>query len=277
MAHQDLRLGRMQGYARGMLLGLCALLSACVTTQPRIWATESGQSAAEAPALNSYQAADGLSPQGTTRVRLRKDNYPRGFEILQIVRREQAGRLIAGQAVLTAGVMAVTRGGFINGFAMGQLEGEPIAELAGQSWASHPAMQELPQALSEVATRIYAARAWRELERSRVETGWSREDIEAAAQLPAEADAPLAPGYWRLVYENLTGDDDLFRLQFSASLGLAGPGYGVPPVPAQCVYVSEPVRWPDWRANEWQRLRDERVKALDGCMLVFMKTRADLW
>jgi hypothetical protein len=141
-----------------------------------------------------------------------------GFEQLRVVRRDHTGRAVAAQVALNAGLGVVTggRGGFVQGFSKDDLIGDAVPELAGQSWAGNPGLKELPQALGEIATRVYAARAWKELERGRSESGWTREDMVAAARLPAEADAPVNPGVWRLVYENLSGQDELYRLQFHA-------------------------------------------------------------
>ncbi len=138
-------------------------------------------------------------------------------------------------------------------------------------------MKELPEALGEIATRVYAERAWKELQRGRSESGWTREDMAAAAQLPVEADAPINPGAWRLVYENLSGQDELYRLQFSAGLALASPRFGLPPMPANCSYHSEPVAWTAWQADGWQRLREERAKALARCVETLGQTKGRLW
>jgi len=152
-----------------------------------------------------------------------------------------------------------------------------VPELAGQPWASNPGMTELPQALDDMATRVYAARAWKELERGRSESGWTREDMVSAAQLPAEADAPINVGAWRLVYENLSGQDELYRLQFSAGLALASLRFGLPPIPANCLYRSEPQTWTAWQANDWQHLREERAKAVAQCVETLGQTKGNLW
>ncbi|ADU36365.1 hypothetical protein Varpa_2159 [Variovorax paradoxus EPS] len=260
-------------------LGIALLLTACVT-QPPLAATQPDEAAASAPALSSYAAADGLVPVGTTKVRLRGKSYPDGFDRLRIVRRDHTGRAVAAQVALNVGLAAVTGrvGGFAaEGFSKDNLVGDPVLELAGQPWANNPGMKELPEALNEIATRVYAARAWKELERGRSESGWTREDMVAAAQLPAEADAPINPGAWRLVYENLSGQDELYRLQFSAGLALASLRFGLPPMPANCFYQSEPVAWTTWQADGWLRLREERAKALAKCVETLGQTKARLW
>lgn len=254
-------------------LGIALLLSACVT-HPPLAATQPEEAAASAPPLSSYAAADGLVPVGTTKMRLLG-----GFEQLRVVRRDHTGRAVATQVALNVGLAVVTggRGGFVQGFSKDDLIGDAVPELAGQSWAGNPGLKELPQALGEIATRVYAARAWKELERGRSESGWTREDMVAAARLPAEADAPLNPGVWRLVYENLSGQDELYRLQFSAGLGLASLRFGLPPMPANCFYQSEPVAWTAWQADDWQRLREERTKALAQCVATLGQTKGRLW
>lgn len=259
-------------------LGIALLLSACVT-HPPLAATQPEEAAVSAPPLSSYAAADGLVPVGTTKMRLNGKQYPSGFEQLRIVRRDHTGQAVATQVALNVGLAVVTggRGGFVQGFSKNELIGDAVPELAGQSWASNPGLKELPQALGEIATRVYAARAWTELERGRSEGGWTREDMHAAAQLPAEADAPVNPGVWRLVYENLSGQDELYRLQFSAGLGLASLRFGLPPMPANCFYQSEPAAWTAWQADSWQRLREERAKALGQCIETLGQTKGRLW
>lgn len=257
-------------------LSIALLLSACVT-HPPLAATQPEEAAVSAPPLSSYAAADGLVPVGTTKMRL--NSYPGGLEQLRVVRRDHTGRAVASQVALNVGLAVATggRGGVVQSFSKDELIGDAVPELAGQSWASNPGLKELPQALSEIATRVYAARAWEELERGRSESGWTREDMLAAAQLPAEADAPVNPGVWRLVYENLSGQDELYRLQFSAGLGLASLRFGLPPMPANCFYQSEPVAWTAWQADAWQRVREERAKALAQCIETLGQTKARLW
>lgn len=257
-------------------LGVALLLSACVT-HPPLAATQPEEAAVSAPPLSSYAAADGLVPVGTTKMRL--NSYPGGLEQLRVVRRDHTGRAVATQVALNAGLAVATggRGGFVQSFSKNDLIGDAVPELAGQSWAGNPSLKEVPQTLGEIATRVYAARAWKELERGRSEGGWTREDMLAAAQLPAEADAPVNPGVWRQVYENLSGQDELYRLQFSAGLGLASLRFGLPPMPANCFYQSEPVAWTAWQADGWQRLREERAKALAQCVETLGQTKGRLW
>jgi len=259
-------------------LGIALLLSACVT-HPPLAATQPEEAAVAAPPLSSYAAADGLVPIGTTKMRLKGKSYPGGFEQLRVVRRDHTGQAVAAQVALNVGIAVVTggRAGFAQGFSKDDLIGDAVQELAGQTWASNPGLKELPQALGEIATRVYAARAWKELERGRSESGWTREDMLAAARLPAEADAPVIPGVWRLVYENLSGQDELYRLQFSASLGLGSLRFGLPPIPANCSYQSEPVAWTAWQADAWQRVREERAKALGQCVETLGQTKGRLW
>jgi hypothetical protein len=249
-------------------LGIALLLSACVT-QPPLNASQPGEAAASAPALSSYAAPDGIVPVGKTQVRLRGKSYPEDFEPLRVVRRDHTGNAVAAQVALRVGASAIVGRpviGTVQGFSKDDLVGDPVPELMGQPWATNPGVKDLPEALGEVATRVYAARAWAELERGRRESGWTREDMESAAQLPAEADAPINPGVWRLVYENLSGTDELSSLRF-----------GLPPIPANCSYRSEPADWAAWRADNWQRIREERAKALAQCVDTLVQTKARLW
>lgn len=260
-------------------LSITLLLSACVT-QPPLNASQPSEAAASAPALSSYAAPDGIVPVGKTQVRLRGKSYPEDFEPLRVVRRDHTGSAVAAQVALRVGVSAIVGRpviGTVQGFSKDDLVGDPVPELVGLPWATNPGLKDLPEALGEVATRVYAARAWQELERGRRESGWTREDMESAARLPAEADAPINPGVWRLVYENLSGNDELYRLQFSAGLALASLRFGLPPIPANCSYRSEPADWATWRADNWQRIREERAKALAQCVDTLVQTKASLW
>lgn len=259
-------------------VGVALLLSACVT-KPPLDARRPAEAAAAAPALSSYASADGLVPRGSTQVRLRGKSYPVEFEPLRVVNRNDTAAAVAAQVAFNVGASAITRRTVVSvqGFSKNDLVGDPLPELMGQPWASNPGLTELPQALGEIATRVYAARAWKELERGRSESGWTREDMEAAAQPQAEADALVNPGAWQLVYENLSGTDKLYRLQFSAGLALSSVHFGIPPMPAECLYQSEPADWAAWQADKWQRLREERSKALAQCVDTLGKTRADLW
>ena len=76
-----------------------------------------------------------------------------------------------------------------------------------------------------------------------------------------------------LVYENLAGSDELYRLNFGAELGR--PGFMRPP--AACSYESEPVAWAAWQADHWQRLRDERAKAVARCTTTLAATPEKFW
>lgn len=264
---------------RPVALGAALLLSACVTTQPPLAAKLPQEAAVAAPALGSYAAADGFVPVGKTEVRLRGKSYPEGFDQLRVVRRDHTGGAVAAQVAISVLASAVAGGTVVGAqsFSKDDLSGDPVTELAGQAWAGNPGMKELPEALGDIATRVYAARAWKELQRGRSETGWTREDMESTARMPAVADAPVNPGPWRLIYENLSGTDELYRLQFRAGLALASPRFGLPPMPANCFYQSEPVAWTAWKADNWQRLREERAKAVDQCVSTLAQTRADLW
>lgn len=169
---------------------------------------------------------------------------------------------VAGQVALSAAVSLLT--GSIafgaRGFSKDQMAGEAIDELKDDPVAVNPAISDLNDALSAVASAIYRRRV-AEAREAALQDGSTPEEIEAASQMPKEADTPLHPRAWQLVYENLTGSDEMFRLKFGAELGR--PGFRRPP--ATCFHESEPIAWEQWRANHWRRLHEERAKAVAKC------------
>lgn len=197
-----------------------------------------------------------------TRLRFTRGVYKPGIERLRVVRREDTGNHIVGQVALNvattliAGRLAIGA----QGFSKADLGGATLEELKDDPLAVNPAIAELNDALSKVATDIYRKRA-EAAYATALTDGSTPEEIEEARKVPKEADTPLNSGPWHLVYENLTGTDELFRLSFGAELGR--PGFMRPPL--ECFYQSEPVAWTQWKADNWQRLREERAKAVASC------------
>lgn len=222
-------------------------------------ATESAAVAADTPAPPAEAAP---VPQPTTRLRFNRGLYKPGIERLRVVRREDTGNYIAGQVALNVATTLIAGRLSIGaqGFSKDDLGGVTPEELKDDPLAVNPAMSELNDALSKVATDIYRKRAEAALATALTD-GSTPEEIEEARQIQKEADTPLLPGPWHLVYENLTGTDELFRLKFGAELGR--PGFMRPPL--ECFYQSEPVAWTQWKADNWQRLREERAKAVASC------------
>lgn len=201
------------------------------------------QDAAPAPPAAEAPAA----PQ--TRVRFDRGVYKPGIERLRVVRRENTVGPVAGQVALNVAFAVLA------------------ADLA-----LNPAVGELTDALSKVATAIYRRRA-EAAHALALTDGSTPEEIAEAAKVQAVADTPLLPGPWHLVYENLLGSDALFRLKFGAQLGR--PGFMRPP--ADCFYQSEPVAWAQWQADHWQRLREERAKAVAACTEALAATPEKRW
>ncbi|MBS0342005.1 MAG: hypothetical protein JSS56_15910 [Proteobacteria bacterium] len=183
---------------------------------------------------------------------------------------------VAGQVALNVG-MLVLGGGRAGGLGMSNfsktdLAGEPIEALQGNALAVNPAISDLNEALSKVATRIYSARA-AQSHAEALTDGSTPEEIEKAGIVQAEADTPLYAGAWHLVYENLSGNDELFRLRFGAELGHAG--FMRPP--QACGYQSEPIAWTRWQADDWKVLREERAKAVGACAEVLGAAPEKFW
>lgn len=300
--------------SRWMLVGVGALalgLSACSTPSPlkSLQAIPPGDAAADAPALSSYAAADGVVPTGSTQVKLEAGHAAEDAGVLRVVRSEHVAQRKAAKVVGSAALTLLLSEPYLlddEDLAKIGMTGDPVPELAGQPWAASPALQALPQALSEVATRVYAARAWKELEKSRQQAGAAPGTVAQAAapapaapttqaaqaaqaasaapppervalaQLPAEARPSVTPGSWLLFPQPMGDNQEAYRLQFSASLGL-GQVAGMTLAPVRCAYRSEPVSWMGWQAEGWQRLREEREKAVAQCVRELSATRASLW
>jgi len=209
-----------------------------------------------------------------TRVRFNRAAYKSGIERLRVVRRENTGNQIAGQIALNVALSLIAGGVSVGGqsFSKDELAGTTLEELKDDPVSANPAIVELTDALSKVATDIYRKRA-EAAHALALTDGSTPEEIEEAGRVQKEADTPLNPGAWHLVYENLTGTDELFRLKFGAQLGRAG--FMRPP--AACFYQSEPIAWTQWQADNWQRLREERAKAVASCTETLAATPEKFW
>lgn len=224
---------------------------------------------ASAPTQEQAQPAKSARPDApvsienqSTRLRFSRGNHKESIEELHVVRREHTMTTVGLKAALGVAASILARGPVVgtSAFSKDDLVGDTIAELQGNPLAIHPAKSDLNEALSKVATRIYRQRAEAAVAEAR-QDGSSPEEIAEAGQLPAEAEVDLYAGPWALIYENLAGSDEQFRLSMGAALGTAG--FMRPP--ASCQYLSEPRAWSDWKAEDWKLLRSERAKAVDDC------------
>lgn len=221
-------------------------------------ATAAGPVEAASPAVQlAVPPADAI----VTRVEFQRGRFKPGIERLRVVRRQNTVDRAAGQVALNVALFAATGGVGMSAFSKHDLKGEEIPELASDPLAVNPGVSDLQEALSRIATRLYATRAAQAQAEAR-QDGSTPEEIDAAGEVPETLDTPLHPLAWHLVYENLSGDDELFRLQFGAEMGRAG--FLRPPM--VCTYESAPAAWAAWQADGWQRLRAERAKAVAGCI-----------
>lgn len=209
-----------------------------------------------------------------TRVPFHRGAFKPGFERLRVVRRENTANNVAAQVALNVGLSLLAGGVSFGGrgFSKDDLAGVTLEELQNDPVAVNPAMAELLDALSVVATDIYRKRAAEALAEAK-QDGSTPQEVEEAGRVQGEADTPLHPGAWHLVYENLSGTDELFRLKFGAELGR--PGFRRPP--AVCSYESAPIAWVQWQADQWKLLREERVKAVARCTEVLGATPEKFW
>ncbi len=229
--------------------------------------------AASTPMPDATDAAT-AEKSALTRLRFDRGAYKPGIEGLRVVRREATLNLLGAKVALNVAMSLLSGGVSLGGrsFSKDDLEGDRLEELEGDPVAVNPAISDLNDALSRIATGIYRRRVAAARDTA-LKDGSTPEEIEEASQIPKEADTPLHPRAWHLVYENLSGSDELFRLNFGAELGRAG--FMRPP--AVCAYQSEPFEWTVWQANQWQRLRDERAKAVAHCTSVLAETPEKRW
>ncbi|MFM9928068.1 hypothetical protein VLK31_34210 [Variovorax sp. H27-G14] len=224
---------------------------------------------AEAPVTTSTATVP-AAPQ--TRVLFKLGVYKPGIEKLRVVRREDTVGRVAGQVALNVAFAVLAGGAGVQGFSKDDLGGTTLAALQDDPLGVNPAISDLTDTLSKVATDIYRKRA-AAAHALALTDGSTPEEIADAAKVQAQADTPLLPGPWHLVYENLLGSDELFRLKFGAQLGRAG--FMRPP--AECFYQSEPVAWAQWQADDWQHLRQERAKAVAACTAALSATPEKFW
>lgn len=250
---------------RAAVAALALALAACGTRQPapppspEQLAAMASELARQEERLAALAADDSAQSPIVTRVSFSRGTYRPGIEQLRVVRRQNTINNVAAQVALNVAFIVLARGAAVNSFSKDDLAGDDLPELAGHPAAANPAMQEVAEGLGRVATRFYARRAIEAVAAAKTD-GSAPEDILGAAQIPADFGTVLTPGGWHLVYENLAGDDDLYRLRFGAQLGRTFKG------PGGCGYVSEPLPWAAWQADGWQRLREERAKATTACV-----------
>jgi hypothetical protein len=225
-------------------------------------------------APSTTTAADTPAVPSQTRLLFSRGFYKPGIERLRVVRRDGTITNIVGQVALSVAVSVLTGTTTVGaqGFTKDNLAGDTLEELKDDPLGVNPAISDLNDALSKVATDIYRKRA-ETAYATALKDGSTRDEIEEARQVQKEADTPLHPGPWHLVYENLAGSDELFRLKFGAELGRAG--FMRPPF--ACLYQSEPVAWTQWKADNWQRLREERAKAVAACTETLAATPEKRW
>ena len=261
----------------GMVLAISGFSVHAAEPEAAVSATPSATTAADAPATPplspvSPAAQKAAAPQ--TRLRFTRGVYKPGIERLRVVRREDTGNHVAAQVALNVATTLIAGRLSIGaqGFSKDDLGGVTLEELKDDPLAVNPAITELNDALSKVATDIYRKRA-EAAYATALTDGSTPEEIEEARKVQKEADTPLNSGPWHLVYENLAGSDELFRLKFGAELGRAG--FMRPPF--ACLYQSEPVAWTQWKADNWQRLREERAKAVAACTETLAATPEKRW
>lgn len=227
-------------------------------------------SVAEANVATAPVSMAPAAPQ--TRVLFKRGVYKPGIEKLRVVRREDTAGRVAGQVALNVAFALLAGGAGAQSFSKDDLGGTTLAALEDDPLGVNPAISDLTDTLSQVATDIYRKRA-EAAHALALTDGSTPEEIADAAKVQAQADTPLLPGPWHLVYENLLGSDELFRLKFGAQLGRAG--FMRPP--AECFYQSEPIAWAQWQADNWQRLREERAKAVAACTGTLAATPEKFW
>lgn len=253
-------------FACGMVLAISGFSVHAAEPEASVSTASSAATAADAPATPPLPlplvapAAQEAAPQ--TRMRFTRGVYKPGIERLRVVRREDTGNHVAAQVALNVATTLIAGRLSIGAqsFSKDDLGGVTLEELKDDPLAVNPGITELNDALSKVATDIYRKRA-EAAYATALTDGSTPEEIEEARKIQKEADTPLNSGPWHLVYENLSGTDELFRLKFGAELGR--PGFMRPPL--ECFYQSEPVAWTQWKADNWQRLREERAKAVARC------------
>ncbi len=224
--------------------------------------------AAAAPSTPSAAAA----PRIVTRVVFARDGQKQGIERLHVVRRQNTMNNVAGQVALNVALLALGVGAAGAGFSKTDLLGDEIPELANDPVAVNPGLDDLRDALSVIATRVYIERAAQAQAEARTD-GSTPEEIQAAGEVPTTLDTPLHPRAWQLVYENLSTDDGLYRLRFAAEMGRAG--FLRPPM--LCAYESEPLTWTAWSAQNWQALREARSQAVAHCTQVLAAFADKRW
>ena len=200
-------------------------------------------------------------PEGAKvpRVTVAGAGHPDGYEGLRIVHRADTGSSIALQVGLNVGLALLTRGVAFQSFSKDDLRGTPVEGIDAEL-ARNPAISELPQAVAEMAVRLHAQR---------------KAAGEAPDALPDELPVAVFVGPWSLVYENLAGSDELYRLRFGAALNWKPRPFAVHARPQGCSWKSDALTLTEWQANDWQQLREQRAMASAACQKNFEAVLAD--
>jgi hypothetical protein len=208
------------------------------------------------PLEKAPHEAPPVEAESAPHVTFSRGTYREGIERLRIVRRENTANNIALQAAISIGVSLLSRGVVLGaaGFSKEDLLGDEVEGLDA-SVSENPAVSDLPRAVGESALRIYRERR--------------ADGTNPSAAPPAEFPAVVMPRSWKLVYENLSGDDELFRLNFGAALTWKPRFLVIQGRPTVCSYLSESATLSQWRESGWQRLREERSRALLNCAKTF--------
>ncbi|HEY9239398.1 MAG TPA: hypothetical protein VIP10_11215 [Burkholderiaceae bacterium] len=167
----------------------------------RTWMVRAGVAAAmtivqvSGSAQDAPLAAPAVAEPARTRAPFRRWAFKPGFERRRVVRRENTANNVAAQVALNVdrSLLAggVSFGG--RGFLKDDLAGVTLEELQDDPVAVNPAMAELLDALSVVATDIYRKRAAAALAEAK-QDGSTPQEVEEAGRVQGEADTPLHPG-----------------------------------------------------------------------------------
>ncbi len=199
-----------------------------------------------------------LPPVTPLKIRLASGD-PSRLAPLRIVQRSSTAGLVAanvGFIVLGAALVNSSGGSFQHsfGFSKNDLSGSEVDGLsdAEKTLLDDPARTELVDGVGRLAAQFYQ----------------SHPATQNASAPDFEPPVEIEPGKWTLVYETLFEGDESFRLQWNAEIRRSGTGGPFRrPVNVLCGYQSNmPATLAQWRANDWQLLRDQRAHAVAGCI-----------
>lgn len=186
---------------------------------------------------------------------------PSRLALLRIVKRSSSAGMVAANVgfILVGAALVRSGGGSFQhsfGFSKNDLSGSEVDGLsdAEKRLLDNPARTELVDGVARLAAQFYQ----------------SQPDAQHALPPDFEPPIEIESGKWTLVYETLLEGEESFRLQWDAEIRRIGTGGPFRrPVNVLCGYQSaEPATLAQWQADGWQRLRDERAQALDGCIEV---------